>query len=81
MKSKTSITLSEDLLAEIDRLAGPNRTRSAFIERALRAFLRQRQREQAEARDLVALNRHAAQLNEEASDVLAYQTSWPESDR
>jgi metal-responsive CopG/Arc/MetJ family transcriptional regulator len=79
MKSKTSITLSQDLLAEIDRLAGPEGTRSALIERVLRAFVRRRQRHQADTRDLELLNRHASRLNAEAADVLTYQTSWPES--
>jgi metal-responsive CopG/Arc/MetJ family transcriptional regulator len=79
MKSKTSITLSQDLLAEIDRLAGPEGTRSALIERVLRAFVRRRRRHHADSRDLELLNRHAARLNAEAADVLTYQASWPES--
>ena len=40
MKEKTSITLSRDLLAGIDRLAGSKGSRSAFIERILRRYLR-----------------------------------------
>ena len=37
MKVKTSITLSPDLLEAIDARAGRGRTRSEFIEAALRA--------------------------------------------
>lgn len=77
MKAKTSITLSEDLVEAIDRLAA-GMPRSAFIERVLRAFLRRQERARADARDLALLNRHAEQLNAEAADVLDYQTSWPE---
>jgi len=76
MKTKTSITLSEDVLAEIDRLAGPGVSRSAFIERVLRSFVRRRRRAQAEARELDALNRLAARLNAEAADVAGYQAPW-----
>jgi metal-responsive CopG/Arc/MetJ family transcriptional regulator len=76
MKAKTSITLTEDLLAAIDRLAGPGVSRSAFIERAVRAFIRHRERARVDAQDLAALNQHAAALNAQAADVLGYQAGW-----
>jgi metal-responsive CopG/Arc/MetJ family transcriptional regulator len=41
MKAKTSLTLSEDLLKDLDRMAGPNVSRSSFIERILRDFVEQ----------------------------------------
>jgi len=73
MKVKTSITLSEDLLKEIDEYAGESKNRSEFIEEAVRAFIiRLIQREQ-DARDLELINRHADSLNREAADVLTYQ--------
>jgi metal-responsive CopG/Arc/MetJ family transcriptional regulator len=78
MKTKTSISLSTDLLVAIDELTGPGGSRSAFIERVLRAFLSDRRRIARDARDLQALNRHAAGLNAEVADVLTYQASWPE---
>jgi metal-responsive CopG/Arc/MetJ family transcriptional regulator len=73
MKEKTSITLSREVLAEIDRLAGSKHSRSACIERILRRFLRERARAEAQARDLERINRSAARLNQEAADVLEYQ--------
>ena len=73
MKEKTSITLSRDLLAGIDRLTGPQGSRSAFIERVLRRYLREQVRAQAHARDLERINRAADRLNSEADDVLDYQ--------
>ena len=73
MKEKTSITLSKDLLAQLDRLAGSRHSRSAFIERILRKFLRDRRRAALHARDLVRINRAAKRLNREAEDVLDYQ--------
>jgi len=73
MKEKTSITLSTEVLAGIDRLAGSKESRSAFIERVLRRYLRERARMAAQARDLELINAAAEQLNLEAADVLDYQ--------
>ena len=73
MKVKTSITLSRDVLEVIDARAGRERSRSEFIEAALRAFLDQTRRDERSARDLDILNRQARRLNREAADVLTYQ--------
>jgi metal-responsive CopG/Arc/MetJ family transcriptional regulator len=73
MKEKTSITLSSDVLAAIDRVAGSRQSRSAFIERVLREFLRERARAALQARDLERINAAAQRLNSEAADVLEYQ--------
>jgi metal-responsive CopG/Arc/MetJ family transcriptional regulator len=75
MKEKTSITLSKDVLAGVDRLAGSRHSRSAFIERVLRKYLRERARNAAHARDLARINAAAESLNAEATDVLTYQTA------
>jgi metal-responsive CopG/Arc/MetJ family transcriptional regulator len=75
MKVKTSITLSEDLLKAIDQRASSDRTRSEFIEMALRAFIAQLIRDEQDARDLGIINQRADYLNQEAADVLAYQVS------
>jgi metal-responsive CopG/Arc/MetJ family transcriptional regulator len=73
MKAKTSITLSSDVLAEVDRLAGSKASRSAVIEKVLRRFFRERKRRKIDARDLERLNSAADRLNSEAEDVLRYQ--------
>jgi metal-responsive CopG/Arc/MetJ family transcriptional regulator len=75
MKEKTSITLSVEVLAGIDRLAGAGQSRSAFIERVLRKYLREQARVRLHARDLQLLNLAADKLNAEAEDVLGYQAS------
>jgi metal-responsive CopG/Arc/MetJ family transcriptional regulator len=75
MKAKTSITLSKDLLSQIDRVAGSKDSRSSFIERVLRRYFRERRRAALHARDLARLNSAADRLNSEAEDVLDYQTS------
>ncbi len=73
MKIKTSITLSEDLLRAVDQRSRPDKTRSEFIETAVRAFINQMIRDEQNARDLEIINRRADYLNQEAEDVLAYQ--------
>ncbi len=78
MKDKTSITLSREVLAGIDRLAGSRQSRSAFIEAVLRRFLRSRARAEIEARDLERINQASERLNAEAAEILDYQASEEE---
>ena len=73
MKEKISVTLSSEVLAGIDRLAGTKHSRSAVIERVLRQYLREQAKAAIEARDLALLNDAADRLNLEAADVLRYQ--------
>lgn len=70
MKVKTSITLPEDLLTEIDKL---DSNRSAFLERAARSHLAALGKAERQARDAAILEREYAKLNREALDVLDYQ--------
>jgi metal-responsive CopG/Arc/MetJ family transcriptional regulator len=82
MKQKTSITLSQDVLTQLDRLAGSRHSRSATIERVLRKYFRERKRAALHARDLQRINQAADQLNAEAADVLGYQApiDWSSED-
>ncbi len=73
MKVKTSITLSEDLMREMDNLSSQYGNRSALIERAIRDFLAAEVKSQRDARDVEILNQRADALNKEAEDVLSYQ--------
>jgi metal-responsive CopG/Arc/MetJ family transcriptional regulator len=73
MKEKTSVTLSPEVLAGIDRLAGSKRSRSAFIEDVLRQYLRERDKAVRDARDVEIINRHAKRLNRDAEDGLEDQ--------
>ncbi|QTA83228.1 Uncharacterized protein dnl_56230 [Desulfonema limicola] len=78
MKIKTSIMLSEELLKAIDSQGDEYRiNRSDFIEVAVWAFIRQMTRQELESRDLEIINRRAEYLNQEADDVLTYQTGIP----
>jgi len=74
MKVKTSITLTKELLQEIDaRIEPQRRSRSEFIEEAVRAFLAHADRIALQAREAALLRKHAATLNAEMADVLEYQ--------
>jgi metal-responsive CopG/Arc/MetJ family transcriptional regulator len=73
MKVKTSITLSEDIISTIDKLAKDGESRSEAIERLLRERIAEQARQVRERRDLELINKNADQLNEEAQDVLKYQ--------
>ncbi len=70
VRVKTSITLPSDLLKIIDRA---DSNRSAFLEKAARAYLARLQKAQREAQDVAIINANADRLNQEALDVLDYQ--------
>ncbi len=75
MKSKTSLTLSADLVAKIDKLAGSRFSRSAYIEQILREFVDRRAQARKDARETAAINRHSALLNAEMTDAISFQSS------
>jgi metal-responsive CopG/Arc/MetJ family transcriptional regulator len=62
--------LTKDLLTRIDRVP---KNRSAFIEKASRAYLGSLERARRDAHDLAIINANADRLNAEAMDVLKYQ--------
>jgi metal-responsive CopG/Arc/MetJ family transcriptional regulator len=70
VRVKTSITLPADLLERIDRI-GSNR--SAFLERAARAYLARLEQSGRVRRDIAIINRHVRRLNREALETLEYQ--------
>ncbi len=73
MKAKISITLSETLLSEIDKLAVAPGTRSAIIEEALQMYVANKARRARDERELHILNAHADEFNAEMADILSYQ--------
>lgn len=75
MKIKTSITLSDELIKDIDEIFGKTRNRSEFIENVLRDFIRKRAQKKRDLKDIDILNKKADTLNEEAEDVLSYQVN------
>lgn len=76
MKIKTSITLSEGLVREMDSLLkvpDTPKNRSAFLETALRQYVAVLRRRIRDARDTEILDRKASAFNDEAKDVLSWQ--------
>lgn len=72
MKVKTSLTLSEELLAAIAEREGASCNRSEFIEHAAWEYLKRKAREEAEDRELAKLNETAEKYNAEIEDMLRY---------
>jgi metal-responsive CopG/Arc/MetJ family transcriptional regulator len=73
MKSKTSITLSQDVLAGVKRASRRGESRSETIERLLRERLSEEAIRRARDKEIGLINRHADELNAEMADVLTYQ--------
>lgn len=67
--------LSNDVLNSIDQFANNYKSRSEFIEVAIRAFIAQIVRQDQNMHDLEIINRYADDLNQEAMDVLEYQVA------
>jgi metal-responsive CopG/Arc/MetJ family transcriptional regulator len=73
MKVKTSVTLSQELLALIDQYVEGEKNRSSFIELAVRTYMELIKRNKRDQKDLEIINRLSDKLNREAMDVLRYQ--------
>jgi len=74
MKIKTSITLTDTLVADMDKICGGAGQRSAFVEAAIRSKLDQMMRQLRDEKDLSIINENAETLNREAEDTLDWQT-------
>jgi Arc/MetJ-type ribon-helix-helix transcriptional regulator len=73
MKQKTSVTLSEDVVAGVKRATRRGESRSEAIDRLLRERLADEAARLGHTAEVERLNRHADALNAEGRDVLAYQ--------
>ena len=71
MKSKTSITLSKEVVEAVDRLTPKGGSRSETIERLLRDSFLIRSRRARDMKDLEILNRRAVLSDEELNLSLA----------
>lgn len=70
MRVKTSVTLPQELLVEIDKV---DENRSGFLERAARQYLAKMERVRREEKDAEIYEREHEFLNAEALDCLGYQ--------
>ncbi len=73
MRQKTSLTLTEDVLAGVEKAARQGESRSETVNRLLRERLADHAAQLARAREVAQINRHVEALNAEAADVLSYQ--------
>ncbi len=76
MKVKTSITISDYLIKEIDNIIKDSRNRSRFIEEAIKAYINIKRKNMRDKKDLDIINNSEKSLNAEAEDVLAYQVKF-----
>ena len=72
MKVKTSISLSSELIAELQRHTSDG-ARSEFIEKAVWSYFRQISDERRDKRDRDVLDEESPFLNNEALDALSFQ--------
>jgi metal-responsive CopG/Arc/MetJ family transcriptional regulator len=75
-KAKASLSLSAEVIEAADLIAGRSQ-RSAFVERAVRAYIRRVMRQARHRQDLEAINAQADVTNKESDDLLDLQ-AWPE---
>lgn len=74
-KAKTSVSISADLLAAADELAGKSR-RSELFEYAVRSMMRRLVKRARHERELAILNDQAEALNADAAETLEFQASF-----
>jgi metal-responsive CopG/Arc/MetJ family transcriptional regulator len=73
MNIKTSISLPDTLLKEIDEMVDYPDSRETIIEEALRDYIERNKKAVRVQSDLELIDNSADELNEEALDVLSYQ--------
>jgi len=76
MNAEASISLSLPLLVEIDKLIGEHASRSAYVEKVMKAHLRDEVRHAAQMRDKELINMAADRLNTEMEEVLEDQDAF-----
>lgn len=75
MKVKTSVTLSEEVVARLDAAGGPSK-RSQLIEDLVVEGLRRREREAARDREIAILNRLAVEEAAESAGFMEDAVPW-----
>lgn len=71
-RRRTTVTLSEDLLQDVNEMSKEYQSRSHFIETVLRTYVAQYKREERDARDMAIINENADRMNAEMADLLAF---------
>lgn len=82
MKVKTSVTISEQVLCEIDEAIGKGENRSQFVEKAVKRYLREKKRRENWDKEVAILNGIADGTLAEPPDAWEYgsQHYWDAGD-
>lgn len=75
MKVKTSVSLSEVCLRELDELAGKGANRSALIEEAVVEYIERRRRKARGRKDRQIIADNAKSLERDVLETLEFQSS------
>ena len=73
MKVKTSVSLSEDCLRELDALEGEGANRSALIEAAVVEYIERRRRQARGRQDRQIIADNAKSLERDVRETLEFQ--------
>lgn len=76
MKVRTSVTLPEELLVKVDKLAGSRNRRSKIVESALTAYVAKAKPQKLNKRDIEIINRNAELINKQVEETLEFQAEW-----
>lgn len=72
---KNTITISDELMNDLDQISGLKDNIENLIELLLRKYIEEEKRKRQDLKDLRILNDNSEYLNSEAEDVLTYQAS------
>lgn len=75
MKVKTSVSLSEECLRELDELSGAGTNRSALIETAVIEFVARRRRKSRGLEDRRIIADNAKSLEQDVLETLEFQAT------
>ncbi len=76
MRVRTSVTLPEELLVEVDALARKKNGRSAVVESALLAYVAKEKPKKLNRRDIQIINENADLINRQVEETLEFQAEW-----
>ena len=73
MKIKTSVSISDKIIKEIEKNIGKSGNKSIFIEDAVVYYIKKIDNEKKNKQDLDIINENYKELNDEAESILSYQ--------
>jgi metal-responsive CopG/Arc/MetJ family transcriptional regulator len=74
MKVRTSVTISSELLVQLNELAG--KRRSEIIETALQEYFKKKSHQKKIGSDVDIINKNADLINKQVAETLQFQAEW-----